>query len=446
MADVGERIETESPFSQRISPAYRRYAIGLLFTIFTLNFVDRQIIGILAEPIKLDLGLKDWQIGAMSGLSFAIFYSTLGIPIARYAEYGHRPRIIAVAVTTWSLFTVLCGFANSFVQLLLARLAVGAGEAGGAPPSTSLIVDYVPRERRSSALATFSMGGPLGALLGLAVGGLAVDALGWRWAFVLVGAPGLIAGLMVSRLREPRTELTDSARAVSAASRLKWREALRLLGACRTYRLFCFGGASQGLIAYGHSAFTAAFFFRVHGLELDAVAASFGLGKAGFLGLTLGFGAGLSGIAGTYLGGKLGDRFGMKSPKAFAYIMAIANLVAIPVYIMALWAPSLGLAIVLVSATSAIYGMTYGPLFTVIQSVTKPDMRATASAVYLLSTNLIGLGLGPLVAGLLSDYLAGYLGSAEGLRWAQIITTFIGFAAAWSYGRSRKWIVADLKY
>ena len=199
------------------SPAYTRYAMFLLLGIYIVNFLDRAVVNILAEPIKNDLGLADWQLGLMSGLAFAIFYTVLGIPIARMAERKNRPIIIGTAVALWSGFTALSGTANSFIQLVIFRIGVGVGEAGCTPPAHSLIADYVPKEKRASALAFYSMGTPLGGLLGLVMGGLVADAYGWRAAFLVAGAPGVLFALLCwFTLKEPRKLMAQHSAAIQS--------------------------------------------------------------------------------------------------------------------------------------------------------------------------------------------------------------------------------------
>ena len=424
---------------------FPRYALGLLVLIYVLNTLDRQIVNILAEPIKHDLGLRDWQIGVLTGLSFALFYATLGIPIARLAERGNRPLIIATAVTFWSMFTALCGLSQNFIQLVMARVGVGVGEAGCTPAAHSLISDLVPREKRASALGLYAMGAPLGGLLGMALGGLLADLWGWRSAFLIAAAPGLIVGVITAlTLKEPRNALKAAAqKAADLSPTLK--EAVRELRACRSFWLFGFGSALQGLIAYGHSAFLGSFFFRNPGPELAQIAGGLGMQTAGFLGVAIGLLAGVSGMLGAFMGGKLADRHTATNPRGLATQVAVFNLLAVPVYILAMLVPSAPLALGLLFLPSLFYGMTYGPLFAVFQSVVQPRTRATAVAIYLLMANLVGLGVGPLLVGAASDYFAEGLkmGSGEGLRWAQILSTLLGFGAFWLYWRARRYIASD---
>ena len=305
--------------AQPFSRAYTRYAMGLLLGIYIVNFLDRQVVNILAEPIKNDLGLADWQLGLMSGLAFALFYTVLGVPIARAAERHNRPIIIAASVGAWSAFTALCGAAQNFVQLVLARIGVGVGEAGCTPPAHSLIADYVPKEKRASALAFYSMGTPLGGLFGLILGGLIADAFGWRWAFLVAGLPGVVFALLAwLTLKEPRKQLAAHARQVQAAQ-VSLRETLQALAGKPTFWCIAFAAAIKAFIGYGHAPFTASFFLRNHGDDIAGLAASVGdvlgyeLKSVGFLGIALGLMSGIGGTLGSWLGGL--DRRQVRRPR-----------------------------------------------------------------------------------------------------------------------------------
>jgi len=424
---------------------YGRYALAVLIFIGILNYLDRQIINILVEPIRQELDLHDWQVGLMTGFSFALLYSVLGIPIARLAERGDRPMIIAASVAIWSAFTVACGFAQSFVYLILARIGVGVGEAGCTPAAHSLISECTPRERRASALALFAMANPIAALLGMAMGGLIADLWGWRAAFWVAGAPGLFAAILAAlSLPEPRRQVPPHNPDAAAAPTIL--DAARELRTCRTFRLFCAAGTIQAFISYGHYPFLASFFIRNHAAEIAATAKYFHLETTGFLGVSIGLSLGVSGIIGTLAGGVLGDRLGGKDPRALATLCAVANLVAVPTYIATMLVPSAQLGLLLLSAPAVLYASASGPLYAVMQSVVQPRTRATASALYLLFTSLIGLGLGPLLVGILSDYLsiAHGLGPGEGIRWSQIICTSMGFFGAYLFWRARRSILDDL--
>ncbi len=437
---------TPSPVINPVSTGYRRYALWVLLIIYTLNFLDRQVVNILAEPIKRDLGLADWQLGMMTGLAFAIFYTVLGIPIARLAETKNRPMIIGVSVAVWSGFTVLCGFTQNFWQLILARIGVGVGEAGCTPPAHSLITDYVPKEKRASAIAFYSIGTPLGTLVGMAMGGLVADAHGWRVAFMVAGAPGVLFALIAAfTLIEPRRQLAADI-AARAASQISFAAALAVLATKKTFWLVALAASIKAFIGYGYAPFIASFFFRNHGPEIAQLAAGFGLKSAGFLGLALGLIGGTAGVVGAWLGGVLADRLGAKDLRAYVTVPAVASLVTIPIFITAvsLEAPMAAIGFLAINALLAT--LWYGPVYATAQSIVEPHMRATASAVLLLTINLIGLGIGPVAVGLLSDVLAGPggLGEAQGVRWALILSASLGVVAFGLFWTARKTIREEM--
>jgi MFS family permease len=437
---------TPSPVINPVSTAYRRYALWVLLIIYTLNFLDRQVVNILAEPIKRDLGLADWQLGMMSGLAFAIFYTVLGIPIARLAERKNRPFIIGASVAAWSFFTVLCGFAQNFWQLILARIGVGVGEAGCTPPAHSLIMDYVPKEKRASSIAFYSIGTPLGTLAGMAMGGLVADAYGWRVAFMVAGAPGVVFALIAAfTLIEPRRQLAADI-AARAAQQISFGAALAVLAAKKTFWLVALAASIKAFIGYGQAPFAASFFFRNHTAELASLAALFGLKSAGFLGLALGLIGGTAGVIGAWLGGVLADKLGAKDLRAYVIVPAVASVLAIPFYLVAINLPTAVPAMFLLTIPVLLGTLWYGPVYATAQSIVEPHMRATAAAVLLFIINLIGLGLGPVAVGALSDILAGPvgLGEAEGVRWALIISAMLGLVSFALFWRARKTIREDM--
>jgi len=442
MADTA----TPSPVINPVSTGYRRYALWVLLIIYTLNFLDRQVVNILAEPIKRDLGLADWQLGMMTGLAFAIFYTVLGIPIARIAETKNRPYIIGTSVAVWSAFTVLCGFTQNFWQLILMRIGVGVGEAGCTPPAHSLISDYVPKEKRASAIAFYSIGTPLGTLAGMAMGGLVADAYGWRVAFMVAGAPGILFALVAAfTLIEPRRQLAADI-AARASSQISFMAALAVLATKKTFWLVALAASIKAFVGYGHAPFTASFFFRNHGPELAELAAVFSLKSTGFLGLALGLIGGTAGVVGAWLGGVLADRLGAKDLRAYVTVPAIASVLTIPIFIIAVSLDSPMAAIGLLAVNALLGTLWYGPVYATAQSIVDPSMRATASAVLLLIINLVGLGLGPLAVGLLSDILAGPggLGEAQGVRWALILSASLGLVAFGLFWRARKTIREEM--
>ncbi len=438
-----------TPIAPPLAPAsagYRRYALALLVAIYTLNFLDRQIVNILAEPIKQELGLKDWQLGMLTGLSFALFYTTLGIPIARLAERGDRVKIISAAVAVWSYFTVVCGLAQGFTLLLLARIGVGIGEAGCTPPANSLISDITPREKRASALATYNLGNPIGTLLGLALGAVVAEAFGWRAAFLLVGAPGLLlAAVAWFTLREPRR---DKSTAVGAAP--PFRDALRELASKRSFPLICLGVAGLAFTGYAHVAFFGSFYLRNHAEGLAALAAAVNgalgtqFGVLAFVGLALGGIIGIAGGVGAWLGGQLVDRFGREDERAHVTVPAVGLLLAAPFAISALLAPDTGLSLLLLAPALVCSSLWFGGIYSVTQSLVRPQTRATAVAVLLLVANLIGLGCGPVALGTLSDVLAASMGEAEGLRWAMVAVAIGGVLGGLSFLAARRTVRAEV--
>jgi MFS family permease len=427
-----------------LSRGYRAYALGLLLLIYIFNFVDRSVVNILAEPIKDDLGLADWQIGLMSGLAFAVFYTILGLPIAQLAERQNRPLIIAVAVAVWSAFTALCGLAQNFTQLLLARVGVGVGEAGCTPPAHSLITDYVPRERRASALAFYSMGAPLGALVGMALGGVVADAYGWRTAFFVCGLPGLVLAVIAwLTLLETRPPVEKKAPTFRYD---EFKAALKTLSLKKTFWLIAFAASVKGFIGYGHAPFTASFFLRNHTEEIAALAAGMGLKPVGFLGLALGVIGGTAGAMGALIGGLIADKFGARDLRAYASVPAVAALLAVPIYIFAVTTEYATLGIGVLAINAIIGTLWYGPVYATAQSIVEPHMRATAAAIMLFIINLVGLGLGPLAVGALSDFLANFweFGKNEGIRWALILSTLLNVAAFYLFWRARRTIREEM--
>ena len=431
-----------------LSPGGRRYALSLLFLIFAFNFLDRQIVNILAEPIKRDLLLADWQLGVLTGLSFAAFYATLALPIARYAERADRVKLISGAVVVWSVFTACCSLASTFIQLLLARIGVGIGEAGCTPASHSLITDYVSRDRRASALACFSLGIPVGSLVGLAIGGLLADSHGWRLAFLAAGLPGLVLGAMAYvSLPEPRRTRRSAADAPHARG---LADAVREIGSKRALHWITAGTALTAFIGFGQQAFYASFFLRAHDAGLEALSAriqgavGLEIGATALVGISLGSILGVFGAIGTWLGGALADRAASRDARALAVIPALAVVAGIPFFIAAMLTPSTSLALPLIAVPALCGTLWYGPVFASVQSLVLPHTRATAAAVLLLVTNLVGLGFGPLTVGVLSDAFSESIGAADGVRWALIALVGAGVPACAAYLVAARTLRAEL--
>lgn len=454
--DAGGIVEEEAadaPSPGTVPPmgdAYRRYAMTVLLVICIINYLDRAVVYIIAEPMKKDLNLADWQIGMLSGLAFGLLYTFLGLPIARLAERHNRPLIIASATGIWSIFTVLCGYVGNFTQLALARVGVGVGEAGCTPPAHSLIVDYAPPEKRSSALAFYGLGPPLGGLLGMAFGGLIADSHGWRMAFLVAGMPGLaFAALAALTLVEPRNRVKRHAETIARAS-ASLKGTLYLLFSKRSYRFMAVAQILKVFIMIGYAPFLASFYLRNHAAELAATAdrlgqlGGFNLGAVGLLGIVLGLMNGLGQAAGVWAGGLLADRFGKANPRALVNIPAIAAIASIPVFAAAMLVGNVALSLALITANGFITSLWYGPAFAAAYSVCPAHMRATNSALLLFLSNLFGLGLAPLGVGIVSDLIGATQGAGEGLRWSLVILNMVGFVTAWLFWQSGKTLAEDI--
>ncbi len=408
-----------------------RLLLGTLLTVYILNFLDRQIVTILAEPIKRDLGLSDTQLGLMTGLAFALFYAILGIPIARYADRPHANRVglISVSLFLWSGMTAVCGLAQNFGQLLLARVGVGVGEAGCTPAAHSLIADAVPPERRAGAIAFYGMGIPIGSLLGMVIGGLLADYVGWRSAFLVVGLPGLLLAAFVwFALRDPRR--AGLVTTVKAPPTLSAGAALREVFASRAFVLLAIASGLVAFLGYGKTAWSAIFFIR-----------SFGL-TPGETGLTLGIVAGLSSLFGTWAGGWLADRFARTNKRHMLTAPAIGMVIAAPILFLAYNATSWQMALALLVVPTIFNSMYYGPAYAAVQGLVRKEARAVATATLVFAQNLIGLGLGPLIFGMMSDAFQPLAG-AESVRWVLWGAAWLGLLPAFFFWRASLRLTAE---
>ena len=390
--------------------SYRRYALGLMVAIYAINFLDRQIVTLLIEPIKKDLQLTDFEVGAMGGLWFALLYTFLGIPIARYADKGDRPLILSISLAIWSGFTVVAGFAVNFLMLAISRMGVGIGEAGCTPTAHSLISDYFPKESRSRALAIYSMGISIGSLLGMALGGIIAGSLGWRVAFFIAGAPGLILAVVaIMTLVEPRRQpKIDGVRAAIAmpSNYLPVGQVLKVLFNKPTFWFFSFGAAFAATVSYAHSFYLTSFFLRNYFPEVTAASSGIGMTQLGYLGLFMGLAAGIGGVIGSWLGGWWCDRFGPKDLRHFVLLPLVFPFIGLPVFWYLISINDIWLAMGLLIIPNIGVAIWYGPVYGGVPGLVPPAMRATAAAVLLFIINLIGLGGGPMLFGLLSDTLA----------------------------------------
>jgi len=383
----------------RATPGGGGRVLFILLIAYIFNFIDRQIIGVLAVPIKAELALSDQQLGLMGGIAFALFYSGLAIPIAWLADRKSRVNIIAVSVALWSGFTALCGFAQNFWHLFLARMGVGIGEAGGVAPSYALISDFYPREKRARALAIFSLGIPIGSALGVFFGGWIASHLDWRSAFIIVGLAGLPAAMLVKLfVREPVRGGYDSPDGAAADPAPPFLVVVKRLARTPSFWLLSFGAASGSILGYGLIFWLPSFFGRSFGLSLEEVGWFYGS-------IVL-----VGGVAGTLLGGWIGDRTGRSDPGAYARIPAICFLIAAPLFAFGLFAKSLWVGWILFATGQMLALAWLGPIIAAIQHIVAPNMRATASACLLFINNLIGIGFGIFFLGFMSDRMAAAYG------------------------------------
>ena len=426
------------------SRAYRSYVILLLFAVCTLNFLDRQIIVILSEPLKRAFSLKDWQLGALTGFAFAFLYSVLGIPVARFADRGRRSLVITASLIIWSLSTVACGLASGFAQLALARVFVGVGEAGGSPPAQSLITEYTPLKNRAFALAIYSSGIPVGVLLGLAIGGLIADRYGWRTAFFVAGAPGLLLSVVTAlTLREPRHSLHSQ-------RPTRPNGVIRAMFQSRSFVLILIGGSMVSFLNYGQGAFLPSLFLRHYMSDLALLAtdvnhfAGTNIGPLGLLGMLLGLSLGVAGIIGNFVGGFLTDLLARYDLRAYVNIQALAAFARVPLFLCALNAPSATTALALLTAQSFFSALGGPAAYASIQGLVPSSARSTAAAIFLFGLNSIGLGLGPLFIGMLSDGFAAFgLNSDNGLRGALAASEIIMVLAAICFFLARRTFRTD---
>lgn len=423
-------------------PTYRNYLLVLLASILALNYTDRMALGLALQTIKADLHLSDAQLGFLTGLAFALFYATFGIPIGRWADRGNRVTIVALTTTLWSILVAISGRAVTFFQLLILRVGVGVGESGCIPPAYSLISDSFSSVERPRALGIYLLGGPASFIVGYFFAGWLNQFYGWRVMFMIIGAPGLLmAALAATTMREPRlgygrrksiaasSEVPPSAEHLSTPPTL-WA-AFRILFANITYRHLLLALAVNYLFGYGIMQWQPAFFIRSYGL------------KTGYLGTWLAISVGVSGLLGTYLGGYWASRHaGNNEPlqlRVLAGLNAGFGLISAFVYL----TRDYHLSFVLIGIANAVGALESGPSFAAMQAVVPERVRGMSISVVFLFANLIGVGLGPLLVGVLSDWLHPLLGE-ESLRYALAAMGPGYFWGAWHLWRASKCVRRDI--
>jgi MFS transporter, Spinster family, sphingosine-1-phosphate transporter len=400
--------------------------LGLLLLVNILNFLDRLLPSILVEAIKRDLRLTDTQIGLMGGVAFALVYSFGSIWLARVAD-RHSPRtVMSISLAFWSIATAFSGLAQSFVHLLLARSSVAAGEAGSTPSGHSLIARIFPDSSRSLAMAIFSLGVPIGATLGLSLGGWINDALNWRAAFFVAGVPGLIVAALV------RFVIPDPPHSSRGQARVGgFLDTLRLLFAKRSFRHMAIASSLFAVGSYAMNVFAAAFLIRIHHVT----------GRQA--GLLFGLAFGLGGLVGTFSGGALGDWLGLRDPRWRQAVPAIGLALSAPTALVAFLAPNLAVSVACLTGVY-LFGLMYlAPTFAAAQSLVPDEIRATVSGVLLFCLTLLGATVGPLLVGFLSDVLAPRYGALS-LRYALCLMPVTMIWSALHFGLAARALPADL--
>jgi MFS family permease len=411
------------------TPRYRYYVLGVLLAGYLLNSFDRSILGILLEPIKHEFGVNDSSLGLLGGLAFAAFYATFGLPVARWADRTSHRNVLALCIALWTGLTALCGLAATIPLLVLARIGTAVGESGANPNSQALIASYFTPERRGTALGIFALGAPAGAMLAGLLGGAGNEAFGWRTTFVLAGVPGLLlAPLLFFTVAEPRAA---SNRDTSAAAP-PLREVAAYLWQRSSFRHLCIACGLLSMAMYGMAMFNASFLIRSHGWttsdvgQLTAVNGAFG-------------------IAGTFLGGYLADVLSRRTGdrRWYLWVPAIAVLLLAPCEVVTYLAGDLGTLVVAFSLCGFLSTVFFGPSFATTQALAGVRMRAVAAAVLVFVKAIVGMGLGPLLIGAISDLLAQGMGQ-DSLRYALLAAAFVTVWSGLHFLRAARTFRSDL--
>ncbi|MCI4646532.1 MAG: MFS transporter [Hyphomonadaceae bacterium] len=426
---------TDAPEIKPHQAQSRHYVLGLLLLVYMLNFIDRQIISILVEPIKGEFGLSDTQMGLLSGFAFAIFYATLGIPLAAYADRGNRRNLLVGAVGLFSMMTMLGGLAVNFWQLLLARIGVAVGEAGTSPASHSIIADLYPPDKLSSAMATFAVGLNIGLALGYLVGGWIGDLYGWRYAMLAVGLPGILVSLLLAlTMREPARRRPLAAVEPSAPARDADTliDLLRFAGGQKSLLFMLAGICMISFVTYGLMSWLPSYMIREHDLSL------------GFVGTLFAVMVGLLGGLGTFFGGRVSDMLARRDTRWTFWLLTLSYIVIFPPSLAMLHVGSTELAIALWCGPAVLSAIYMGGTLSMTQRLVRPSMRAKMSALMLFSVAIFGMGLGPTVTGMLSDAFGGE-GNGASLRSALSLVLLAFPAGALMFWLGARTLKEDLE-
>lgn len=415
-----------------LSPAYKRYVLAAVTAVYTLNLVDRGLIMLLLQPIKEDLQLSDTQLGLLTGIAFGLFYATLGLPIARWADRGNRVTITSLAIGLWGLTVMSCLFVSNYVQLAFARVAAAVGESGCKPPTYSLVGDYFPEPaERVRAMSIYWLGSPLSALISFILGGWLNELYGWRITFLLMGIPGLILAVLIKwTIIEPRAHLSP-ARIEERPRQPPLKAVLAVLWHRRSLRHVCVALILLYTMTMGLNPWYAAFLMRTHGMGTAEV------------GVWLGLIIGLSGIAGILLGGYISSRWFATDERAQMRMSGVTIASLVPFFVLFLTVPQPLQALLALTPLMAVLAFFFAPTYALMQRLVADEMRATVLAVIMLLANLIGMGVGPLIVGILSDLLQPALG-ADALRYAMLSMSLVALWSGYHFWRAGQSVTDDL--
>ncbi|MEM8498875.1 MAG: MFS transporter [Pseudomonadota bacterium] len=430
MSESNSPVEVlHNPYAK---PRAAYYALGLLTVVYSINFIDRQLLAILQESIKADLGLSDGQLGLLTGFAFAVFYVTAGIPIARWADHSNRRNIVALSLAVWSGMTAISGLVGNYAQLLAARIGVGIGEAGGSPPSHSMISDIFPPQRRATALGFYSMGVNIGILFGFLLGGWINEFFGWRVAFMVVGIPGVLLAVIVRfTLAEPIRGLADNKQVSSESN--SFGQVLNVLWSTQAFRHIAMGAALNAFVSYSTSNWTASFMIRSHDMTTGELGT--------WLAMIMGFG----GAVGVLCGGLVADRLARRDKRWYVWLPVVAGLIALPFIIAVYQVDGRYTALLCMIVPGVMSNVYLGNAIATAHGLVGLRMRAMSSAILFFILNIIGLGLGPWVIGVASDYLSPTHGS-ESLRLAMAyILPVVAFWSVCHFYLASRTLRADLE-
>jgi predicted MFS family arabinose efflux permease len=429
VSSSGQTPELRNPYASKKA---RYYALALLTVGYSFNFIDRQLLAILQEAIKVDLVLSDSQLGLLTGFAFAVFYVTAGIPIARWADHSNRRNIISLAIFIWSFMTAISGLAQNYTQLLLARIGVGVGEAGGSPPSHSIISDIFPAEKRASAIGFYSMGVSIGIMFGFLFGGWLNEFFGWRLTFMVVGVPGIILAIIIRKtLAEPIRGSLE--KRVVPTGAVPFGQVLAVLWSRSSFRHMAMGAALNAFAGYSMVSWGASFMIRSHHMT------------TGELGTWLALIIGLGGAIGVFSGGLLADRLGSRDKRWYVWLPAIVGVLSVPFIAAIYMVDGAYFALSMMIIPSLFSNVYLGNIIATTHSLVGVRMRAMSSALLFFILNIVGLGAGPWSVGFLSDYLQPALGS-ESLRHAMLyLLPAVMFWSACHFFLASRTLRADLQ-